>query len=98
MLLKICLNSFERCTQTVYQYLLINYLNFAEDNDQSEKSDSEPDQDEQEKSNVPENIDPQDKENEVSGNKKKKRSQNKCLNCKVPFIYYVSNFIAQKLI
>merc|ERR1712129_681687 len=50
----------------------------------SEKSDSEPDQDEEEKSNVPENIDPQDKENEVAGSKKKKRNQNKCLNCKEP--------------
>jgi len=54
------------------------------DNNQSEKSDSEPDQDEEEKSNVPENIDPQDKENEVVGSKKKKRNQNKCLNCKEP--------------
>merc|ERR1711971_474006 len=42
------------------------------------------DQDVEEKSNVPENIDPQDKENEVAGSKKKKRNQNKCLNCKEP--------------
>ena len=39
------------------QYSVINYLNFEDDNNQSEKSDSEPEQDEEEKSNVPENID-----------------------------------------
>jgi len=55
-----------------------------EDNDQSEKSDSEPEQDEEEKSNVPKNIDPQDKKKEVDGSKKRKRNQNKCLNCKEP--------------
>merc|ERR1711935_931188 len=44
----------------------------------------EPEQDEEEKSNVPKNIDPQDKKKEVDGSKKRKRNQNKCLNCKEP--------------
>ena len=52
------------------QYSVINYLNSEDDNNQSEKSDSEPEQDEEEKSNVPENIDTQDKEKEPVAGKK----------------------------